>query len=113
LPAIRWMGLADHHLTSNGEITMLHRVTRIPVHPFAKIVAVVTAASSLIFVVPMALVMFAVPSDSNDRFMLFALPVFPLIYLVVGYIWAAFSAWVYNMVAGALGGVEVEMMVVE
>ncbi|MBT9527671.1 MAG: hypothetical protein IV105_20640 [Rhizobacter sp.] len=66
-----------------------------------------TAAMSLIVVVPMMLIMSAfMPNES--KFSALGMLMLPVVYLVVGYIMTAIGCAFYNLVAKFVGGIEYE-----
>ena len=84
----------------------------------AKISAVVYFAMSVLFVLPLILMMSAivagVPAQNNQPnpfmhgapfFIGFALTA-PFAYAAMGFIMGALLAWIYNLVAGWIGGIE-------
>ena len=83
------------------------QIQRFPVHQNAKVFAVLMAVSSLVFLVPFALVMsFTGPKATGPS--MFMVLLFPIIYLVMGYVMIAISCWVYNVMAKHIGGLEFE-----
>ena len=88
------------------------QVERFSVHQNAKVFAVLMAVSSLVFVIPFALIMrFAAPKGQGfPMFMVFLLPV---MYLVMGYVMVAVGCWLYNAMAKYIGGLEFEYQNVE
>jgi hypothetical protein len=79
----------------------------------AKVFAVLMAVSSLLFVIPFALIAsFAAPKPVGFPGGLFLLAL-PVIYLIVGYITAAIGCLVYNALAKLTGGIEFESRDVE
>lgn len=88
------------------------RVQRFSPHQNAKVFAVLTAVTSLVFVVPFMLFASAVgPKDSG--FPIFMVLLFPVFYLVFGYISVVIGCWVYNLLAKFTGGIEFESQSVE
>jgi hypothetical protein len=91
---------------------MKTRVEKFSVHQNAKVFAVLMALLSLVFVVPFTLVMsFAGPKDAG--FPLFMVVVFPVLYLVMGYVTVAVGCWLYNVMVKYTGGLEFEFRDVE
>jgi Zn-dependent protease with chaperone function len=83
------------------------QIKRFTPHQNAKVFAVLMAVGSLIFVVPfMVIASIASPKGSGPP--LFMLVIFPIAYLVMGYITVAFSAWLYNFMYQYIGGLEFE-----
>ena len=91
---------------------MIKSITYFNPHKTALTASLVFALGSLIFIVPMAIGFGLMPAVDNDRnpvntqfptAMLIGMPVF---YLVFGYIWAFFSALIYNQVAKYTGGIK-------
>lgn len=85
------------------------QVRRLSPHQNAKVFAVMMALSSLIFLVPMAIIMALLPGEAQEGqppLILFIL--FPLIYLVMGYIMMVIGALLYNVVVKYIGGFEYE-----
>lgn len=82
------------------------QIEKFSVHQNAKVFAVLMALSSFFFVVPFML--FASMVAPEGSFPLFMLIVFPLMYLVLGYVMVAVGCWVYNWIARHTGGLEFE-----
>lgn len=93
---------------------MIKSITYFNPHKTALTASLVFALGSLIFIVPMAIGFSFMPSVDNDgnpvntQFptMMMFMPVF---YLIFGYIWTAFSAWIYNIVAKYTGGIKLDL----
>lgn len=82
------------------------QVEKFSVHQNAKVFAVLMALSSLVMVIPfMLIVSMGAPEGA---FPLFMLIVFPLMYLVFGYVMIAIGCWLYNWIAKRMGGLEYE-----
>lgn len=93
---------------------MVHCITRFSPHQTALTVSIVMALSTLIFIVPMMLLVSSVPTDEfgNDvglGFSGFFLVLLPLFYFILTYIFTALFAWLYNVVASKTGGIEMEL----
>ena len=87
--------------------TTKHQIKRFSPHQNAKVFAVMTAAMSLIVVVPMMLIMSSfMPGES--KFSALGMLLLPVGYLVVGYIMTAIGCAFYNLVAKFVGGIEYE-----
>ena len=83
---------------------MRKRITRIAPFQLGKVFAVLYA----IFSIPIALIMgiaasFGPPGQGVPLAMIVAIPVF---YIVFGFLFMAFAAWLYNVVARWTGGIE-------
>jgi hypothetical protein len=86
--------------------TMKVQIEKFSVHQNAKVFAVLMALSSLVMVIPfMLIVSMGTPEGAFPLFMLF---VFPLMYLVLGYVMIAIGCWLYNWIAKRMGGLEFE-----
>lgn len=86
-------------------------IKRFAPHQNAKVFAVLTAVTSLIFLVPMAIVMsFTMPEvDQHGNPVHFQMGFFlllPIFYLVLGYISVFIGAAIYNFLYRFVGGVE-------
>ena len=82
------------------------QIEKFPVHQNAKVFAVLMALSSLVMVVPFML--FVSMAAPEGAFPLFMLIVFPVMYLVFGYVMVAIGCWLYNWIAKHMGGLEYE-----
>ena len=86
------------------------QIKRFSPHQNAKVLAVLMAVSSLVLFVPLYIVFALVPPvDGQPRPPVFMLLVFPLIYLVMGYIMVAIGCAIYNLVSRYTGGIEYEV----
>ncbi len=94
----------------------MHMIKSVGILSCAKIVAAVQAAIGLIvmpFFLLIAMVGALASSRASDRLSSAVVVVFaaflPILYAVVGFIMGAFAAWVYNLVARWIGGIELEL----
>ena len=86
---------------------MKQQVERFSPHQNAKVFAVLMALSSLVFLVPFSLIMFAsAPPQARPPVFFFLLA--PLMYLVMGYIMVAIGCAFYNFMFKYIGGIEFE-----
>jgi ABC-type arginine transport system permease subunit len=87
---------------------MKQQVARFSPHQNGKVLAVLTAVLSLIFVVPlMFLASFAAPKGTAPPTFIFFL-VFPIVYLAIGYVSIVVGCAVYNVMFKYIGGIEFE-----
>ena len=92
-------------------------ITRVEPMSVAKISAAVYALMGLIFgglISLFGLVGGAFPSRSHGSglgalFGIAAVLVMPLIYGAIGFIFSLIGAWLYNVLAGVVGGIEIEV----
>jgi hypothetical protein len=92
------------------------RVKKIGVLQTSIVSAIIFFILSLIMVVPMMLVMgiAGVFSDNmgfafGGAFMIFM----PIMYAVIGFLFTALWCWMYNVVAKWIGGIEIEVEVID
>ncbi len=86
---------------------MKQEITRFSPHQNAKVLAVLMAIGSLVFVVP--LMLFAglmTPHGMGPS--VFMLVLFPVFYLVLGYVMVAVGCAIYNALVRYTGGLEFE-----
>lgn len=88
-------------------------IKRFPPHQNAKVFAVLTAITSLVFLVPMAIVMSLTFPEADQQgnpinFPFGTFLLMPILYLVLGYISAFIGASIYNYLYGLIGGLEFE-----
>jgi hypothetical protein len=86
---------------------MPQQIRRFGVLQTAKVVGTLYALLGLVFV-PVLLIMSMVAPDRTGMGPGFAL-VMPVLYGVLGFVFAAISCAIYNVVAGLVGGIEVEL----
>lgn len=93
---------------------MKKQIVRLSPHQNAKVFAVLMALSSLLFVVPMVIAMSFVPAGVDAHGNPIARPpiamflLFPVIYLVMGYIMVVVGCFFYNFMFKYIGGIEYE-----
>jgi hypothetical protein len=94
---------------------MKMQIARFSPHQNAKVVAVLMALSSLLFVVPTFIVFLLMPPtglDSHgnpvDTPPAAMMLLFPFIYLVMTYVVVVVGCWLYNLLFKYLGGIEYE-----
>lgn len=93
---------------------MKTQISRLSPHQNGKVFGVLTALVSLLFVVPMAVMFSFTPAGvdahgdpvSQPSALFFLL--FPLAYLVMGYIMTAVGCALYNLMFRYIGGIEYE-----
>lgn len=92
---------------------MKKQITRLSPHQNGKVFGILMAITSLIFIIPMYLLMSAIPhmqppgnSAAFPGFMLLAMP---LIYLIFGYLSVVLWCIVYNFITKYIGGIEFEL----
>jgi hypothetical protein len=84
---------------------MKQQIERFSPHQNAKVFAVLMAVGSLVFLVPFFIfASFAAPAEQAPPAWLFLL--FPVIYLVLGYIMVAVGCALYNFMYRYIGGIE-------
>ena len=93
---------------------MQKQIRRISPQQNAKVLAILMAISSLVFVVPMfALALFTAPAvdqhGNSLAFQKYFFAAFPFIYLIVGYLATLFSCTIYNYLFRFIGGFEFEV----
>lgn len=94
---------------------MISRLRRIDPVQFALVSMVIYAVLALVVAIPIGLLSMAASSISREA----ALPIFftgplmivvlPVMYGVMGFIGGIIFAWLYNLVAGWTGGVEITL----
>lgn len=90
------------------------QVSRFSPHQNGKVFGVLMAIATLIFVVPMFFVFLYMPPGVDARGNPVVPPpawlvmLFPLFYLVIGYIMVAIACWFYNLIFRYIGGIEFE-----
>ena len=86
---------------------MKQQVQRFSPHQNGKVFGVLMAIGSLVFLVPMFLIFaFAAPQEGGPP--AFVVLLFPLMYLVFGYLSVAVGCWLYNIMFKYIGGIEYE-----
>jgi hypothetical protein len=84
---------------------MKQQIARFSPHQNGKVFGVLTAVSSLIFIVPMVLVFsFSMPKGAGPSGFMFLL--MPFLYLLFGYLSVALGCWIYNHLFKHIGGIE-------
>ncbi|MCK4587280.1 MAG: hypothetical protein KAU29_08055 [Gammaproteobacteria bacterium] len=92
---------------------MIKNIAYIAPHKTALTAALVMAISSLIFIIPMMIMMSFAPTVDQDGntipkiFPAAMVLIMPIFYFIFGYIFTGFSAWVYNKVAKFTGGIRI------
>ena len=86
---------------------MAQRIRRFGVGQTAKVLGVLYALMGLVLV-PIFLIAARFSPDGSQFGTSFALAI-PVIYGIVGFIFTAIGCLIYNLVAGWVGGVEIEM----
>jgi hypothetical protein len=84
------------------------RITRFSVAQTAKVFAVIYGLLGLLFTPFFLLANAFAPEGQGGFGTIFALA-FPVIYAVLGYLGVALGCAIYNLVAGWVGGIEVEL----
>jgi len=87
---------------------MKQQIARFSPHQNAKVVAVLMAVTSLIFLIPVFLLMSLIGVGGGSRPPMLVIFIMPLIYLVFGYISAVIGCALYNVIVPFTGGLEYE-----
>jgi len=91
----------------------MHRIRRLGVGQMAKVLGSLYLLLGIIFAALFAFIGSMIPSREmgNDAFMFGGafLVFMPVLYGVIGFIFGALIAWLYNLVAGWTGGIEIEL----
>ena len=91
----------------NNETIVKHRIRRVAPLQVAKVMGIMYAIAGLLFAPFFALAWRAAPEAQGfGTGFVFALP---FLYGILGFVFTAIAAAVYNMVAGWVGGIEVEL----
>lgn len=91
------------------------QIARLSPHQNAKVFAVLMALASLVFAVPMFFAFMYMPPgvDAHGNPIpsppAFVALLFPLFYLVVGYLMVRVACWFYNVMFKYVGGIEYEV----
>jgi len=86
------------------------RIRRIGVLQAAKLSAVFNLLFTAIVLVPFMMFMMAVsPKSGAAGFGVLGLLILPVIYSIIGFVVGAIAAFLYNLVAGWVGGLEIEL----
>lgn len=93
----------------------LRRIRRVGILSLAKFYAIMLAVFGLLAGIMFALFSTAMVSASGGAaeggimagIGVFALIVFPLLYGALGFVFGALTAWIFNLVAGWMGGLEI------
>ena len=90
---------------------MKQQIRHFSPHQNAKVFSVLFALSSLIMVVPMFFFTFlAIPDEAQaSAFPGFLFLLFPIIYLIFGYLFIGIGCWIYNFITKFTGGIEFQI----
>ena len=87
---------------------MIHEITKVDSLSAAKMSALLSAAMTLIFIIPFALIsLLTSPNDMGFSFGFILL--MPILYAFLGYLFGLFGAAVYNFVARQFGGLKLTL----
>lgn len=87
---------------------MKQQIARFSLHQNAKVVAVISAVWSLIFLIPFVLISNVAMPAQHAAFPWYVLLIFPFLYLIFGYVFTVIGCAVYNFCAQYIGGIEFE-----
>lgn len=92
---------------------MKQQIKRFSPHQNAKVFAILMAVGCLPMLLLMVAASLLAPSPTDAQGNPVDIPVliyaiFPVIYLVFGYIFVVIGCWIYNLMFGLIGGIEVE-----
>ncbi|HEU4828426.1 MAG TPA: hypothetical protein VFT04_04450 [Gemmatimonadales bacterium] len=91
---------------------MIQRIRRLGIGQMAKVMGVLYFMIGILFAAIMGLFGSMFPSTGEENVAIFGgvmLIALPIIYGVFGFLAGALMAWLYNIVAGFTGGLELEM----
>ena len=84
---------------------MKKQIVRVSPLQTAKVFAALWFATTLPIILLMAIPMMLMPNSPPNPFSFFLIAM-PFIYAIVGFVFTLFGAWVYNLVAARIGGIE-------
>ncbi|MCX7659732.1 MULTISPECIES: hypothetical protein [Caldimonas] len=84
---------------------MKRRIQRLSPHQNGKVAGLMMALVSLVILVPFMLILGGI-MPHGERMPWLMVLILPVLYLVLGYIGTVLACWVYNLVAGWVGGIE-------
>ena len=93
---------------------MKTQITRLSPHQNGKVISILMALSSLLIVVPLGIALSFVPPGIDAHGNPIAQPpafmflLFPVLYLVMGYVMIALGSVIYNFMFKYIGGIEYE-----
>ena len=91
------------------------QISRFSPHQTAKVFAILMAVSSLLFAIPMFIAFSVIPPGVDARGNPVQAPpafialLFPVIYLVMGYVMVVIGCALYNFMSKYVGGIEYEV----
>ncbi len=88
---------------------MKQQIARLSPHQNGKVCAVLMALGSLVFLVPFSAILWFAPADPNAPPAWLFLLLFPVMYLIMGYISVAVGCWLYNIMFKHIGGIEFDV----
>lgn len=89
---------------------MKTQIQRFSPHQNAKVFAILMAVSSLVFVVPFMLISMMAAPQGAQAMPLLMVVLFPVIYLIMGYVMVVVGCWLYNLMFKYVGGIEFERL---
>ena len=92
---------------------MRTQIRRLSPHQNGKVFGILTAIGSLFLIVPMQAIMFFTLPDVDQQgnpvtFQKYIFILFPILYLILGYIMTALGCLIYNFFFKYIGGIEFE-----
>ena len=86
---------------------MIKQIERFSPHQNAKVMAILMAIGSLVFLLPFMLVA-SLAAPRGTRLPMAMMLLLPVFYLVIGYLSVAAGCWIYNTMFRYIGGIEYE-----
>lgn len=71
----------------------------------AKFAAVLYLVVSAVFFIPMTIIALIGSGEAASLLLIFL----PLVYAALGFVGVAIFCWIYNLIAGKFGGIEIEL----
>ena len=89
---------------------MAQRIYRLSPHQNGKVFGILWGVLSLVFVIPMVLMMAAIPvPEGAEPFPFWFMIALPFFYFVMSYLMTALMCWIYNLFFSRSGGLEFEL----
>ncbi len=94
---------------------MKKQIKRLSPHQNGKVFGILMAVSSLVFLMPMFLMMSLTMPNVDQHgnpvdFPKFIFLIMPILYLIFGYVFTAIGCWIYNILVKYIGGIEFELV---